>query len=366
MSLQARHLIEEVETELATASPDRRLDMLRRVTDLCVSTASTLSDDKLATFDHIITWMAHDMEFRARLELSERLSTLERAPRKILGDLAADEVYEVARPILENSKAIAEDVLVRIAEAGDESRLISIARRASVSERLSDVIVKNGGSVSVQAVADNSGARFSEYGFNRLVERAGEDVRLQSILAKRSDLPPEVVSRLTEQAKQRAAQSLGRSLGDAQQGAVDAAIDGIAAEIVRNQSAAALLAESDEAEREVTALWESGKLDEARILGWIEAGEIGHALYGLRRLTRLPFSTIKQAFHAPVTDPLLFMVKSVPLSLDTYHQLLAAKIGYRPSEAQLAEETRNYELLSVATAQRTVRFMAARSAALAA
>src|SRR5690606_1991845 len=97
-----------------------------------------------------------------------------------------------------------------------------------------------------------------------------------------------------------------------------------------------------------------------------ETGEIGHALYGLGRLTRLPFSAIKQAFHAPVTDPLLFMVKSVPLSRDSYHRLLAAKIGYQPSEAQLVEETRNYDLLSVATAQRTVRFMAARSAAIAA
>lgn len=366
MSQKAQNLIHEVETELASASPDRRLDMLRRVTDLCMATAPSIAEDGLETFDHIITWMAHDMEFRARLELSQRLSTLERAPQKILGSLAQDDEYEVAKPILENSKALAEDVLVRIAEKGDERRLISIAGRTSVSERLSDIIVEKGGTVSVQTVANNTGARFSEQGFVRLAERAETDGKLQGILARRSDLPPEVVTRLAEKARARAAQSLERSFGEEQHQQVEAVVGTIAAEIVRNQNAAALLGEIDEAEEDVNALAERGKLDAEQILAWTKAGQVNHALCGICKLTRLPFTVMKQAFHAPVTDPLLFIVKAIPLSLEAYHLLLTAKIGYLPSEAQLAEETRNFETLSVTTAQRTVRFMAVRGVAMSA
>src|SRR5690606_28122373 len=119
----------------------------------------------------------------------------------------------------------------RIAETGDENRRISMAKRASVSERLSDAIVTHGGPTSVQTVADNRGARFSEYGLTRLVERAGEDADLQSILTRRSDLPRELVDRLTERAKSRAAKALGESFGSAEQEAVTATIEGIAAEI---------------------------------------------------------------------------------------------------------------------------------------
>ncbi len=358
----ARNLIEEAESELATASPGRRLEILRRVTDLCVLSTPSLNDDHMDAFDQVITWMAHDMEFRARLELSHRLSTLERAPQKILTELAEDNNFEVAQPILENSRAIAEEVLVRIAERGDEERLISIANRNTVSERLTDIIVQNGGTLSVRTAAQNKGARFSEFGFTQLTVRAEKDTGLHTVLAKRADLPPEVVTRLAEQAKIRATNALKQDLGDPD-GDLHSVVGSIAEELVRNPSAA-FDDDNEKAKIEVAELARVGKLDEAVIAEWLFAGKVNHALTGIGEMTRLSFSVVKQAFHAAATDTLLFIIKAIPLSLETYHLLLMAKIGHAPSDTHLAAETKNYNILSVATAQRITRFMAVRGAAL--
>ncbi len=364
MQQTARNLIEEVETELAKASPFRRLDMLRRVTDLCVISAPSLKDDHLDAFDQVITWMAHDMEYRARLELSHRLSTLERAPQTILTELAEDDSFEIAQPILENSRAVAEEVLVRIAERGDEERLISIANRSTVSERLTDIIVQNGGTLSVRTAAQNKGARFSEFGFNQMTVRAQKDTGLHGVLAKRSDLPPEVVTRLAEQAKIRATKALENDLGH-RGGELHSVVGSIAEELIRNPSAA-FDDDNETAKKEVADLVRRAALDETIITNWLFEGKVNHALTAIGELTRLPFPVVKQAFHASVTDTLLFIVKAVPLSLETYRLLLTTKIGHAPSDTYLAAEAKNYNILSVATAQRITRFMAVRGAALSA
>jgi len=363
MQSAARSLIDEVETELAKASPLRRLELLRKVTDLCVVTAPRASDEAINAFDHVITWMAQDMEFRARLELSERLSKLDRAPQTILGKLAEDEAYEVAKPVLENSKAIAEEVLLRIAQRGEEKRLISIAGRATVSEQLTDVIVDKGGQTSVRRVAQNSGARFSSHGFTRLAERADADEGLQTILGKRSDLPSEVVVRLAEKAKQRATEALTQGVSPQAAAEAKNVVGEIASEIARNQIAVALEEYDEDAKRIADQLAQEGRLDDRAIAEWLRNGEVNQALTGMGVLTKLPFHGVKQAFHGGVTDALLFIVKAIPLSLGTYHLLLAAKIGHKPSDDYLSKETQSYKTLSVSTAQRIVRFMAVRGVA---
>ena len=67
MSQKAQNLIHEVETELASASPDRRLNMLRRVTDLCMATAPSIAEDGLETPEDI----AAAIEGHLKLALEE-------------------------------------------------------------------------------------------------------------------------------------------------------------------------------------------------------------------------------------------------------------------------------------------------------
>jgi len=76
----AASIIGEVEFALHDASNAKRLDVLRRVTDLFVADAETITPDQTALFDGVIGQLIHHIESRALVELSSRLAPIANAP----------------------------------------------------------------------------------------------------------------------------------------------------------------------------------------------------------------------------------------------------------------------------------------------
>jgi uncharacterized protein (DUF2336 family) len=74
--------------------------------------------------------------------------------------------------------------------------MLAIARRKSLSERLTDILVERGNDDVAGAVTGNDGARFSDTGFDRLVARASESEIILNRLVMRSDLPERIVAGL--------------------------------------------------------------------------------------------------------------------------------------------------------------------------
>ena len=359
----AGSLVQELESELPQASPYRRGEMLRKVTDLLVATAPLLPDAGFTAFDEVIGFMARDIEFRARVELSERLSRLSRAPPKMMEELASDPALAVAQPVLEHYRDLSEDAIARVACRLDEDRLTAIARRSVVSERLTDIIVTGGGPKSVRVVAANRGARFTRAGFDRLADRATKDGELGRILTVRLDIPVDILLRLTEAARRLAAHSLQHDMPEGSPPELDAILSEVTEEIRATQNSVALVTDTDGAEQEAADLAAKGLLKEASIGEFLRAGNVHAALAAIGILSKAPFSVVRNAFHAPIADALLFIVKSVPLSWTIYVLLLTAKNGHALTDEFLASEGRNYRALSIQTAQRVTRFMALRAGA---
>ena len=67
-------LITEVESAISSGSADRRVETLRRVTDLFMLRADNYSDDQVDLFDDVISRLAVKIEEQARAELAKRLA----------------------------------------------------------------------------------------------------------------------------------------------------------------------------------------------------------------------------------------------------------------------------------------------------
>lgn len=200
----------DIRSAFSAADAHAKLGIFRRAIALCVASMPTASDQVVNLFDIVIAQLSQFMDFDALLELSEALSTLERAPRGMLHTLAEGR-YSIAKPIIEKSPAIDESVLIRIANRGDEDFLFSIARRPTISIRLSDILITKGGRATILTLAKNAGAQFSDYGIELLVTNAGTDPTLQMILTRRTDLPPAATSRLAVLMEIRMASALERA-----------------------------------------------------------------------------------------------------------------------------------------------------------
>src|ERR1700684_3045884 len=92
-------LISELEDAIQSGSKDKRVDSLRRITDLFVSDANRLNDQQIEVFDDVLGHLIKRIEGKALAELSRRLSPINNAPIEIVRRLARDDDITVAEPV---------------------------------------------------------------------------------------------------------------------------------------------------------------------------------------------------------------------------------------------------------------------------
>ena len=193
MSMATQSLILELDAALSKATNHRQLEILRRVTDLFVIGADKYTDEQVAIFDDVIVRLIANMDQRALRELSARLSDVANPPRSVVAQLSGSDDIAISGPALEKSEGISDEALVSIAASKSQKHLKAIAGRPKLSEVVTDVLVDRGDSEVSRRVSANLGARLSEMGFVKLINRAKKDRNLADAISLRSDLPPELV-----------------------------------------------------------------------------------------------------------------------------------------------------------------------------
>jgi uncharacterized protein (DUF2336 family) len=354
----------EVEEAVAGGDPIKRVDTLRRMTSLFVEQAPNLKEAHVTVFDEVILRLARDLEFRARVELSERLADIGNAPTKVVRDLAFDKDIQVAGPVLERSPRLDEEDLVAIAHDRGQDHLFALSRRSTLSERVTDILVDRGDQRVVRSVADNEGARFSERGFSQLMTRAREDALLQGILKTRRDIPPRQMEELVAIAREKVRETLREEYADAAADVFDKAVDEVASVAAETMQPHLLMNDFDAATTTVRQKARSGGLIEDDVADWIKAGKLEEALAAMAHLAGVPTEMVARAYHAAHYDPLLFIVRSIKFGWGTFKLLLTAKAGRQPSSDVIKSAFDSFQQLSVQTAQRVVRFTAVREQAM--
>ena len=354
----------EVEDAVASGDPIRRVDTLRRMTSLFVEQAPNLKEAHVTIFDEVILRLARDLEFKARVELSERLADVGNAPLTVVRELAFDKDIQVAGPVLERSARLEEDDLVAIAHDRGQDHLFALSRRSTLSERVTDILVDRGDQRVVRSVADNEGARFSERGFSQLMERAREDETLQTILKTRRDIPPRQLQDLVAIAREKVRETLRDEFANATDEVFDGAVDEAALAAAETLQPNVLVNDFDAANAAVRQKARSGGLVEDDVVDWIKGGQMEEALAAMAHLAGVPVEMVARAYHAAHYDPLLFIVRSIKFGWGTFKLLLTVKAGRQPSSDVIKSAFDSFQQLSVQTAQRVVRFTAVREQAI--
>src|SRR6266850_1310838 len=193
-------LIDELEHVLASGTSDQRIQTLSRVTDLFVLGAEHYSEEHIGLFDDVLVKIAARIEAKSLAKLSSRLAPLPNAPKRTVKELALHDDITVARPILKASERLDESDLVATARTKSQEHLLAISERTSLSEAITDVLVERGDRAVVRSVASNTGARFSNAGFRRLVTRSTGDDLLTTSVGSRRDIPRAHYLKLIERA----------------------------------------------------------------------------------------------------------------------------------------------------------------------
>ncbi|RDE10183.1 DUF2336 domain-containing protein [Pelagibacterium lacus] len=161
--------------------------LIRNLAQLFSYVSDRCDDEQVAQYDEVLCQLADIVEVEARSHVANLLAPLERAPGSVVLRLAND-VIEVAEPLLEFSTVLSDDDLIEIAEHQSEAHRVAIAGRRDLASRVGEAIVAFGQEPSVTRLLKNEQARLSRSAIEKIAVIAQQSEALAQMLRSRSDI----------------------------------------------------------------------------------------------------------------------------------------------------------------------------------
>src|SRR3954470_11295199 len=292
MSSKSAHasteLLDELQSALRHGTAARRVETLRRVTDLFLGGAVDYSDEQVVLFDDVFKCLIDHIEVSARTLVANRLAPHHHAPRDTIRMLAFDDVIEVAGPVLSKSERLDDEALVEAAQSKSQAHLLAISIRRVLSRAVTDVLVQRGNNEVVESTVNNPGAEFSEGGFNRLVSRAEGDDNLTTCLGMRPTLPRHLYLKLLAKASAAVRERLEAAHPE-HAGDIPSAVR----EATRraHTTPAAVTKQTEIAHGLIKSLYEDGRLNEQLLTQFADQGKFDETNAAIAAMANVPLAT---------------------------------------------------------------------------
>ena len=166
----------------------------------CALEQPDLNAAERALAEEIIQKLVNDEIILVRSAIAEAVAGSPHLPAKIAQQLA-DDIEEVAIPVLELSPVLEDQFLEAIIKSGATSKIRAISSREIVSENICQRIVESGQKGPVVRLLQNPGAKISSKTMITTVRVYGDDQRVEKAVFDRGELPDEVINTLCDLAE---------------------------------------------------------------------------------------------------------------------------------------------------------------------
>lgn len=347
-------LFDDLDAALQSGSSEKRVAMLRQVTDLFLSESDRLNEEQINVFDDVLVQLIERIETRTLVEISERLAPVANAPIDLTLNLARHSEIGIARPILTNSTRLTTADLVEIAKTKSQDHLLAISERTQIETAVTDVLMDRGNQAVIHTVAANSGAAFSESGFAALLKAAEDDDKLAERTGCRLDLPMgllrELLLRATEAVRSRLLPRMPAEFQDEVRHALT-----VAAKTVDQESGKPR--DFQTAKAFVELLRAKDELDQRMLFEFARGRKYEETAVALSLLSSASLEIVKPLMKSPRDDGLLIPCKVADCTWETVSAILATKLppgsAPKPGHEKLKID---FDKLSKQNAQRLLRF----------
>ena len=351
-------LVNEIQDAPISGHTQRQLRALTRITNLFVAGAGRHTKQQVELFNEVFKTLVAVIELETRIKLSRHLATIPNAPPALVRAFAFDDAVAVAAPVLSESEAISDCDLVASASTQGQGHLHAIARRRTVSEVITEILIERGEPNVVHTVARNEGARFSDGSFRELVARAGDDAQLALHVGMRHDIPRHHFLKLLETASASVCARIAAAnpqFGDAVQDAVTEVIDDINLEVRKHSP------DHARAKSRVRRLQNWHELSDGNVHAAARSQNFEQAAVALSVLACCPIEMAERAILNENPGVVQVIAKAAGCSWATVKALLLMTAAdRRMSEADIASARQNYQRLETQTAKRVLEFYEAR------
>jgi uncharacterized protein (DUF2336 family) len=347
------NLLDELQTTLAHGTVARRVETLRRVTDLFIEGAVEYSDEQVEVFDDVFECLVQHIEANAKVLLAERLAPIAKAPRRIIHHLAFDDLLAVAAPVLSQSQQLDDTTLIENARRKSQGHMLAISKRQALSGAVTEVLVELGNHEVVHSTVNNPGAEFSDKGYAKLAERVENEDELVSLVGVVASMPRHHYLKLVAKAS-----ASVRARLEAENPKAASEIATVVREASRPaRSPKVASQETTIAHGLVRSLYEDGRLDDATVNSFAKDGKFDETNAAIACLAKVSVSLAETVMIETRTEGVMILAKVAGLSWPTVRAIIGLRdelAGMKAPELEICRNT--YEQLRPSTAQQVLRF----------
>lgn len=283
---------DDVSKLLSDPTPENRATAAKKVSEQFSS--GKLTDEERVIAEDIFKVMVKDVEVRVREALSESLKDSGDVPHDVALALAND-VSEVALPMLEFSEVLTDDDLKSLVQSRESDSQQAIARRENVSADLAETIVDSSKDEDVvAALVSNEGADLQEKVMDKVIDKYGESEKVNTPLAERGELPIGIAERLVNLVSEKVRDHLVTHHEMSPDMVMDLFFS------ARERATVSLISDnknSMDVQALVDQLHENGRLTETLVFRALCMGDVVFFEAALAKLSNIPVSNAYKLIH---------------------------------------------------------------------
>ena len=354
----AAPLISELNDALEKRNRGRPGDILHRITVLFVDGSASLSEEQVQVFDDVLMHLIERIELKALIRLGEVLAPIRNSPVQVIRRLAFDDNIAVAGPVLAQSVRLSQDDLVAIATSKGNAHLLAMSARASIPIPVTDILVRRGDAQVKHQLAKNTGAKFSDAGFQILLRDVTSDEELAETIQQRLDLPlnllRELLRRASDVVHRRLVSAAPPEAHDRIQETVVSVAHEVSWEAVRPRDFAA-------ATRVVQGMKDAGQLSDEALERFASERKYEEMTVALSVMSGCPVNILEPLLKNIEPDGLLVVCKVAALDWTTTRAILLNRFGHHAMPAMDLDRARDsFIRLSATVARSALEFWKAR------
>jgi hypothetical protein len=302
------------------------------------------SAEQIGVYDEVLQLLIAKVDAAARATLARRIASIHQGLRDTARALALDVSVEVAEPILVASNQLDDDFLLECIAIRGQGHMLAIATRNSVSERVSDQLIRRGDQEVLGAVVNNPGAEISEPSFSILMEKSAGNAWLSECIGRRVDIPDHYLRELVARASETVRQRLIGNDPKRQQLVDDILPAGIDATEAKDYRTAELMVRSQ-------------PLTEAVVADFATRRMLDEIVVAVAQLADLPFPETERLLMDTWLSPVAVVFKAIGFHLSSLTAIYHARLPNGESEGpDLVRTKAEFIALRRQTAERILRF----------
>lgn len=339
-------------------SSEKRRELLRQITDVFLAQPDQRSENESVLFDEIVGAVAADLETQVRVELSRKVADSNAPLRRTARRLAMDDI-EVARPVLERSRALTETDILDVIEAKSQDHMLAVTKRPDIGEKVSSALVAKGEDRVVASLLQNNTARIDRDTFEKVAERAETSDVLHASFVRNAHVPLDLLNNVYLRVELDLRREIMRKFHGVSPAELEAAL-----EASRNRLSSAygaLPADYQSAKDQITALAKAGSLRPPVLVQLLREGRKTAFLCAFAQLVDVEFDLGQRLMAAKDLDALAMLCRGASFDRGLFVTLCILITGDGGGLSKTEEYGQLYEQVPVSAAQRALRFWKVRA-----